>query len=90
MESKGSKRALAKKLGVSRSSLYYRSKLKIRDQCLREEILTALSENPSYGHRRLAMHLTRNKKCILRVMKKFGIKPYRRRGRRPGRIHSTS
>ena len=83
MESKGSKRALAKKLGVSRSSLYYQSKLKIRDQCLREEILTALVEHPSYGHKRLAMHLTRNKKCILRVMKKFGIKPYRRRGRRP-------
>ncbi len=83
MESKGSKRTLAKKLGVSRSSLYYRSKLKVRDQCLREEVLTALSEHPSYGHKRLAMHLSRNKKCILRVMKKFGIKPYRRRARRP-------
>ncbi len=77
------KRALAKKLGISRSSLYYQSKLKIRDQCLREEILGALHENPSYGHRRLAIHLGRNKKCMLRVMKKFGIKPYRRRVRRP-------
>lgn len=77
------KRALAKKLGISRSSLYYRSKLKIRDQCLREEILGALHEHPSYGHRRLAIHLGRNKKCMLRVMKKFGIKPYRRRVRRP-------
>lgn len=77
------KRALAKKLGISRSSLYYQSKLKIRDQCLREEILGALHEHPSYGHRRLAIHLGRNKKCMLRVMKKFGIKPYRRRVRRP-------
>lgn len=77
------KRALAKKLGISRSSLYYQSKLKIRDQCLREEILSALHEHPSYGHRRLAIHLSRNKKCMLRVMKKFGIKPYRRRVRRP-------
>lgn len=85
MESKGSKRALARKLGVSRSSLYYHSKLKIRDQCVKEQILAALSEHPSYGHKRLAMHLDRNKKCILRVMKKFGIKPYRRRGRRPKR-----
>lgn len=83
MEFKASKRTLAKKLGVSRSSLYYQSKLKIRDQCLREQILAALSEHPSYGHKRLSIHLGRNKKCILRVMKKFGIKPYRRRGRRP-------
>ena len=77
------KRELARRLGISGSSLYYRSKLKIRDQCLEEEIFSVLSEHPSYGHRRLAIHLGRNKKCILRVMKKFGIKPYRRRARRP-------
>ena len=83
MRFKSSKKALAKRLGVSRSSLYYRSKMKIRDEKLKEEILKALSEHPSYGHKRLAIHLARNKKCILRVMKKFGIKPYRRRVRRP-------
>lgn len=81
MES-NNKSVLAKKLGVSRSSLYYKSRLKIRDQCVREQILAALSEHPSYGHKRLAIHLGRNKKCILRVMKKYGIKPYRRRFRR--------
>lgn len=83
MRSKGSKKALAKKLGISRSSLYYTSKMKVRDQCLRDQILSALSEHPSYGHKRLALHLGRNKKCLLRVMKKYGIKPYRRRIRRP-------
>lgn len=83
MHSKENKKELARRLGISRSSLYYQSKLKIRDQCLKEQILAALSQHPSYGHRRLAMHLGRNRKCILRVMKKFGIKPYRRRGRRP-------
>jgi len=83
MQSENSKKALAKKLGVSRSSLYYRSKMKARDQCLKKQILAALSEHPSYGHKRLAIHLKRNKKCILRVMKKYGIKPYRRRVRRP-------
>jgi putative transposase len=83
MESKGSKKELAKKLGISRSSLYYDSKMKVRDQAVKEDILAALSEHPSYGHRRLAIHLGRNKKCILRVMKKYGIKPYRRRVRRP-------
>jgi transposase InsO family protein len=35
---------------------------------------------PSYGHKRLALHLKINKKRVLRVMKKYGIKPYRRRG----------
>lgn len=83
METKTSKKALAKKLGVSRASLYYRSRMKVRDQCMREQILAALSEHPSYGHKRLAMHLNRNRKCVLRVMKKYGIKPYRRRVRRP-------
>ncbi len=81
MES-NNKRALARKLGISRSSLYYQSKMKVRDQCLKEQILSALSEHPSYGHKRLALHLGRNKKCILRVMKKYGIKPYRRRFRK--------
>lgn len=81
MES-NNKKAFAKKLGISRSSLYYRSKMKIRDECLKEQILAALSEHPSYGHKRLSLHLGKNKKCILRVMKKFGIKPYRRRVRK--------
>lgn len=81
MES-NNKKVFAQKLGISRSSLYYQSKMKIRDQCLKEQILASLSEHPSYGHKRLALHLGRNKKCILRVMKKFGIKPYRRRVRK--------
>jgi transposase InsO family protein len=77
------KHRLVKEIGVSRSSLYYRSKMKERDLALKERILRVLSEHPSYGHRRLALHLKRNKKCVLRVMKKYGIKPYRRRVRRP-------
>jgi transposase InsO family protein len=77
------KRQAAKKLGISRSSLYYRSKMRERDLQVKQKILAALSEHPSYGHRRLALHLGRNKKCILRVMKKYAIKPYRRRTRRP-------
>jgi transposase InsO family protein len=80
------KKALAEKLGISRSSLYYVSKMKVRDAALKERILAALSEHPSYGHRRLALELRCNKKRILRVMKKFGIKPYRRRTRRPRKL----
>lgn len=83
------KRQLAKQMGISRSSLYYRSAMQDRDQKVKEEILATLSIHQSYGHRRLALHLKRNKKCILRVMKKFGIKPYRRRSHKlckPGDI----
>lgn len=40
-----------------------------------EEVLRL---HPAYGHKRLAIHLNINKKRVLRVMKLFGIKPYRR------------
>ena len=43
----------------------------------------ALRKHPAYGHKRLAKHLKLNKKRILRVMKIYDIKPYRRRGRKP-------
>lgn len=69
---------LARELGISRGSLYYKAKQPEKDwkvKCLIEE---ALRGNPSYGHKRLADHLKMNKKKILRVMKIFGIKPYRR------------
>jgi putative transposase len=41
-----------------------------------------LREHPSYGSRRLAMHLNLNRKGVKRVMNVFGIKAYRRRGRK--------
>lgn len=36
-------------------------------------------ENPAYGHKRVALELHMNHKKILRVMKKYGIKPPRRK-----------
>jgi len=42
-----------------------------------------LVDNPSYGHKRVALELKLNKKRICRVMKKFGLKPFRRRPKRP-------
>jgi transposase InsO family protein len=41
-----------------------------------------MTTHKAYGHKRIAMELKLNKKRILRVMKKFGIKPYRRRAKR--------
>lgn len=76
---KENKTRLAKKLGISRSALYYEHKQPVIDEGIRNEILEALTKHPAYGHKRIALNLKRNKKQILRVMKKFGIKPYRRR-----------
>ena len=60
--------------------LYYHHKQPDKDWILKQQIEIALREFPSYGHKRLALYLKINKKRILRVMKLFGIKPYRRRG----------
>jgi transposase InsO family protein len=49
---------------------------------LKQEIEKVLREFPSYGHKRIALKLKANKKRILRVMHVFGIKPYRRRGKK--------
>lgn len=84
LEARGiSKTALAKKLGVSRASLYYQHKRPARDMEVKLQIESVLTDHPSYGHKRIALELKLNKKRILRVMKKFGIKPYRRRIKKP-------
>ena len=79
---KENKTELARNLGVSRSSLYYQSKQAIKDWQLKREMEKVLRFHPSYGHKRLAIHLNINKKRTLRVMKLFGIKPYRRKTRK--------
>lgn len=74
-----SKTQLAKKLGISRSSLYCKAKRETLDEEIKKKINDVLSKNKSYGHKRIALALKLNKKSILRVMKKYEIKPYRRR-----------
>lgn len=79
---KENKRELAVQLGVSRASLYYAPKQPQKDWALKCRMEEILREHPSYGHKRLAIALDVNKKRTLRVMKLFGIQPYRRRGKR--------
>lgn len=78
-----SKGQIAKQLGVARSTLYYQSRLAVKDEQLRQDMLRVLHLHPSYGYRRLAIYLQVNKKRALRVMQLYGIKPYRRRGKKP-------
>lgn len=77
------KTEIAKSLGMSRAMLYYQPKRPAIDEEIKRQIESVLADQPSYGHKRLALALKLNKKRILRVMKKFGIKPYRRRVTKP-------
>jgi len=45
----GSKTRLAKELGVSRASLYYRHKMPEKDENLRKQIEAVMAKNPGYG-----------------------------------------
>lgn len=76
-------RQLLKEAGLASSTYYYRPKLPQKDEQLKLNIERVLNLHPSYGYRRLSLALSVNGKRIRRVMKLFGIQPYRRRGRKP-------
>lgn len=65
-------------VNISRTHQYYQHRQPAKDWQTKQLIEAALRDHPSYGHKRLARHLGINKKRVLRVMQKFGIKPYRR------------
>jgi putative transposase len=69
-------------LGMYRGVKYYKPKKPDRDWQLKCQIEEVLRIHPSYGSRRLAIHLKTNRKPVKRVMNIFGIKAYRRRGRK--------
>jgi putative transposase len=72
----------ARELGVSRSTVYYTPKKPDKDWELKCRIEEVLREHHSYGSRRIAWHLKLNRTRVKRVMNIFGVKPYRRRGRK--------
>lgn len=84
------KTVLARELRVSRRSLYYTHVQDEKDWRTKQLIEAALRIHPAYGHKRLATHLKINKKRVLRVMKKYGIKPYRRRTKKYERRQKDS
>lgn len=79
------KTEVAKKLGISRSMLYYQHKQPQIDEEVKHQIETVLAEHKAYGHKRIAPELKMNKKRILRVMKKYNIKPYRSSSKKPNK-----
>ena len=76
---KPNKTKISTKLGVSRSSLYYQSSKDQLDEQEKLIIIEVMRDNPAYGHKRIAMHLHWGKNHVKRLMKKFNLKPARRR-----------
>jgi len=72
---------LLKLLGRAKSSYFYRLKLPSKDEALKERILEVLKTNKSCGHRRIALELKEDRKRVRRVMRLYGIKPYKRKAR---------
>jgi putative transposase len=75
------KSLLSSLFGLTRKSLYLKSNSEAKDELLKEQILSCLSVNPSYGHRRIALSLSVGKKRVRRVMKLYGIKTFKRKAR---------
>ena len=73
---------MARAMNVSRASLYYRPKRPEKDWALKVRIEETLRERPSYGSRRLSQALHMGRERVRRVMKLYGIKPYRRHGKK--------
>lgn len=68
------KMALARELGIARSTLYYTPKIPEKDLALKAQIETVWETHPAYGRVRLAIELRVNHKRIQRVMQLFEMK----------------
>jgi len=64
-----------------KSSFHFKPTLPNKDECFKEQILSVLSHHPAYGHRRIALALGKEagRRRVRRVMKLYGIKPYKRK-----------
>jgi len=82
-QKKIAKNELAKSLGISRQSLYYKPIRESKDLVVKSQIEEVMQNHKSYGHRRIAIELKMNKKKIYRIMKKYGLKAFRRRIKKP-------
>lgn len=69
--------------GVSRKSMYTTAPEEHNSQelLIKEQIQAVLELHPAYGHRRIALALGLGKKKVRRIMKEYGIKPYKRKAR---------
>lgn len=81
-ESPYSIRCITKTLGFARGSYYHQSVLEIKDRQLSVQIERIHEEDDdTLGHKKLAPLLHTGKNRVLRVMKKYGIKPRKRKNK---------
>ena len=71
------KRAVARAVGVNPKNIYRTSTREQQDLLLKHQIKKIHKQDPAYGHKRISWKLGINKKRVLRVMKKYDIKPPR-------------
>ena len=64
-------------MNINRKNIYNQNKKDVKDIAVKTDIEKTFEDHPSYGHRRLALELKMNKKKILRIMHKYGLKPPR-------------
>ena len=75
------KTVVAKAMGISAKHLHRKSVLEEKDNSLKDHIQKVHKIHKAYGHRRIAWELGINHKRAARVMRKFGLKPPRRKSR---------
>ncbi len=75
---------------MNRKNIYKKSILDRKDKELTRQIHKVHRTHTAYGHRRVALELGVNKKRVRRVMKKYGIKPPRRKGKKHWCTRSTN
>ena len=68
------KKLIADCMNINHKNIYNKSKKEIKDMAVKNDIEKTFENHPSYGHRRLALELKINKKKILRIMHKYGLK----------------
>ena len=73
----------SKALRISISSTYYKNTTEVKDLELKGQVETVLVSNHYYGHKRIALALKINKKCIRRIMKKYNLKCLTRKKKYP-------
>lgn len=64
-------------MGINTKNIYNQNKKEEKDLLVKKQIEDVFKIHPAYGHRRLALELEMNKKKILRIMRKYHLRPPR-------------
>lgn len=75
------KSAIARSLGIARSSLYTTPRQGEKDKALLNDIVAVLREHPHYGYRRVALVLGRGNTSVSRIMRKYLLRAKHRKKR---------